>query len=110
MLSHRHVVPCLAWCGVVLGDQLERKPISEDEFIDSLAACPRTYAEDRDKFRVRRSWYWAWGFVVQWLMLPGLQEFTEDITGLYATRVKVEKAIKGDDEDDKKKKGGKKKK
>ena len=43
-------------------------------------------------------------------MLPGFQEFTEDITGLYATRVKVEKAIKGDDEDDKKKKGGKKKK
>lgn len=34
------------------------------------------------------------------------QEFTEDVTNLYAVRTKVEKAIKGDDDEgDKKGKG-----
>ena len=38
-------------CGFV---QLAKRPLTEEEFINTLARNPRTYAEDNDKFRVRR--------------------------------------------------------
>lgn len=73
-------------------DRLDKRPLTEAEFIQALSRCPRTFNSDNKQFR----------------------KFTDAITGLEAARNAVRDAAAGDDDGGKGKKGkkgkGKKKK
>ena len=73
-------------------DRLDKRPLTEAEFIQALSRCPRTFNSDNKQFR----------------------KFTDAITGLEVARNAVRDAAAGDDDGGKGKKGkkgkGKKKK
>ena len=72
-------------------ERLDKRPLTEKEFISAMSRCMIVYPDEEKKFR----------------------EFTGDITGLKDEQERVRKKLAGEDADDgkgKKKKGKKKKK
>jgi IQ and AAA domain-containing protein len=68
-------------------ERLDKRPLTEREFVSALARCPVTYEEDDHKYR----------------------EFTADITGLRDRRDAIKALAAGEGGGDDKKKGKKKK-
>ena len=69
-------------------ERLDKRPLTESEFIQALSRCPRTFNSDNKQFR----------------------SFTDAITGLESARNAVKSAAAGDDDGGKKGKKGKGKK